>query len=99
MQTYAELMDQQWTDINAEDRTAKEAGELVGRYIKELCADSHAYYKVVKVRNQTVTLKHIDYCDGWTLPMIESMGGKVPLKYVLENIEHRDRMDDLFNSR
>jgi hypothetical protein len=96
---YCEELDRQWNEIKAQDGAAKDNGELVGRFIQESCADSYAYYRIVKVKNQTVIVEHLDYCDGWRLPMIESMNCKIPLKYAIENIEHRDRIDQLFSSR
>ncbi len=92
-------MDRQMAELTANDTAAKEAGTLVGRYIRESIADGYAYYTVVKANSRTVTVEHVDYCDGYRVPMIESMGGEIPLKYVTENIELRDKWDELFASK
>lgn len=88
------------------DEAAKAKGDLVGRYIRESIADGYAYYTVESVNNRTVLgydsmvqVKHVNYLDGYRVPMIESMGCLIPLKYVRENIARRDHLDALFSKR
>ena len=92
-------LDQEWKVITNADAAAKAKGTLIGRYIEVSHADSAAYYRVEKVNKKTVVVDHIDFCDGWTIPMIESMGRKIPLNYVLENIEFRDKMTEFFDRK
>lgn len=88
------------------DKAAKAAGEIVGRYIKEQVADGYAYYTVEATNDKTilgydsmVQVKHVNYLDGYRIPMVESMGCMIPLKYVRENIARRDHLDTLFSKR
>ncbi len=96
LSNFTAAMDRQWKAMNDEDAAAKKAGTWVGRLFSESIADGFAYYRVASVSGETVTLDHVDYCDGYKVPMIESMGRVVPLKYVSENIERRDRTSALF---
>ncbi len=89
-------MDRQMAELKANDAAAVEAGTLVGRYIQENIADGCAYYVIVKANSRTVTVKHVDYCDGYRIPMIESMGCKIPIKYARENIGQRDSWAKMF---
>ena len=92
--------DRAWKEFKDRDQAAKDKGELVGRYIQEQIADGYAYYTVTKVNKRTVRLQHEpDLGDGYAVPMIESMGGTVPLKYVRQNIGWRDKMADIFASK
>ena len=88
------------------DKASKATGTLVGRYIRESIADGYAYYTVEAIHDKTilgydtmVQVKHVPYLDGYRVPMIESMGCLIPLKYVRENIARRDHLDTLFASR
>lgn len=89
-------MDRQMEELTANDTTAEEAGTLVGRYIRESIADGYAYYVVTEEYPRTVIVEHVDYCDGYRIPMIESMDGMIPVKYVRENIARRDSWEKLF---
>ncbi len=91
-------MDQQMEELTAKDTEAKEAGTLVGRYIRESVADGSAYYRVVKVTAGTATVEHVDYCDGYRIEMVEILGCKLSLKYVRENIERRDYWAETFGT-
>jgi len=82
-----------------DDALGKERKELVGRYIQEPAADGYAIYTIVEVAGDIVYLEHSDIGDAWTIPMIESMGRQIPVKYAMENIERRDRMAALFPPR
>lgn len=93
---FRDKLDREWAEITAADRAAKEEGTLVGRYIQESRADGYAYYRVVDHTDNIARVEHIDYCDGWTIPMIESMDCLIPLKYVRDNITLRDKWDRLF---
>ena len=78
------------------DSEAKERGDLVGRYIQVPAADGYAIYIVTKVKGKIVHLDHSNIGDAWTDGMIESMGREIPLKFVKENIERRDKLAKLF---
>lgn len=97
------VIDQMQADYDAmvaNDQAAKNDGELVGRFVQEQIADGYAYYVVVAETDmQMVKLEHMHIYDGWSVPMIESMDGIVPLKYVKENIAYRDNMDEIFSRR
>lgn len=91
-------LDAQMAELTAEDTAAKEAGTLVGRFIRESIADGYAYYRVVAANSRSVLVEHVDYCDGYRVPMIESAGGRIPIKYARENIAMRDRWATMFNT-
>lgn len=99
-------MEAQMAELKANDAAAVTDGTLVGRFIQESIADGYAYYVIVDVDLWSVdggvqygemcTVEHVDYCDGYRIPMIESMGGRIPTKYALENVEQRDSWAKLF---
>ncbi len=89
-------MERQMAELKANDAAAVAADTLVGRYIQEGIADGYAYYVIVKANSRTVTVEHVDYCDGYRVPMIESMDCKLPIKAAVENLRRRDFMADLF---
>ena len=91
-------MDAQMAELKANDKAAAEAGTLVGRYIQEQIADGHAYYVVTAENGKFVEVAHVDYCDGYRVPMIESMEGIIPAKYARENIAMRDRWATMFKT-
>jgi len=92
-------IERQFEELAATDKAAKDAGTLIGRHIQESIADGYAYYRVVAVKGKTATVEHLHICDGYRIPMIESMDGIIPLKYARANIKSRDRMDELFASK
>ncbi len=82
--------------MKANDEEAKARGELIGRYIQETIADGYAYYVIVGHTARTVKVEHQEeLADGYTIPMIESMGGVIPVKYARENIHWRDQIAEL----
>ena len=88
-----------YKEFTERDAAAKEAGELIGRYIKEQIADGYAYYVIVDAGPISVIVEHINYLDGYSIPMIDSMDGVIPKKYALENIEMRDKWAEYFDRR
>ena len=99
MNDIRDRLDREWKAIEDRDAEAKAAGRLIGRYIKEQAADSFAIYRIIENDHQlgTVTVEHLNYCDGWTIPMIESMGRVIPIKYAKENIAQRESLNELFS--
>lgn len=92
--------DRLWKEFNERDAAAKDADELIGRYIQESIADGYAYYVITERQGESmVQVEHIDYLDGYNVPMIDSADGLIPLKYALENIARRDRWAEYFNRR
>ena len=86
-------------ELNAADKAAKEEGRVIGRYVRERIADGYAYYCVIEqIVGGAVRVEHVHIYDGYRVPMIESMGCVIPLKYVKENIEMRDRWQAMFDS-
>ena len=97
---YREDQDAAFESMQAEDKEAKAVGEVVGRYVREQIADGYAYYVVTGVDfksplgldgHSMVYVEHQTFFDAYSVPMIESMGGVIPLKYVKENIAGRAR--------
>lgn len=96
MEDFRAKMDREFSEMAAEDKAAKDASTLIGRYVRESIADGYAYYRVVGIKGLIAVVDHIHICDGYRVPMIESMGGEIPLKYARENIQMRDKWDELF---
>lgn len=88
-----------WESMTRRDKIAKEAEQLIGRYLQVTAADSYAYYVITDVVGDMAQLDHIIYMDAWTVDIIESMDRKIPVKYCVENIEHRERVASLFADR
>jgi hypothetical protein len=81
------------------DRLAKEAGQLVGRYIEHPFADGAAVYQVVREYKKTVV---IQVCSGlgddWVLP---AWGARatVDKDLVLGFIKRRESLEELFKPK
>lgn len=88
---------QLWQELLDSDNAAKKTGTLVGRYLKEAFADGYAYYRIVKVTSRTAHLVHVPLGDAWRIPFIESLGCKVPLAYVKDNVGKRDWWQEVCN--
>lgn len=93
---YVAKVDAEFASMQAIDASAKDKGELVGRYIQEQIGDGYAYYRIIKAGSRNVALEHMAIGDAWQIPMVESMGLVVPTKYARENIERRDAWTDVF---
>ncbi len=90
-------MEAKFADLTERDQAAKREGKLEDRYIQEQIADGYAYYRITEVMGDMVRVEHMnDIADGYTVPMIESMGCVIPLKYAEENIARRDAWSEIF---
>ncbi len=84
-------------DLDAADRKAKAARQIVGRYIREPYADGHAYYLITEDLGDEV---RIEVCTGlgddWVLP---SWGEETLIEknYAKESLRRRDAMDRFFH--
>lgn len=78
------------------DKTAKEEGELVNRYISECVADGYAYYIITRIAGSRVHVKHFPIHDGYRIQMVEDMDCILPIKYVKANLKRRDAMAEIF---
>jgi hypothetical protein len=58
--------------------------------------NTKASWCVERNEKDFVIVGHIPYGDAWTVPMIESLNGRIPRKYAKENIERRERIEALF---
>jgi len=59
-------------EMKSKDATAKQNGELVGRYIREQVADGYAFYEIIKVNKTTVQIKWLEEastCGDYIVPM------------------------------
>ena len=91
--TFAQQMKMNRERLDYFDEKAKKAGKLVGRYIQEQYADSHAVYQIVKENKTTVVIavcKGIG--DGWTIPYWGERA-TIDKKYAVENVDYRDRVN------
>lgn len=96
---YVAKVEAEFASMVAIDASAKDKGELVGRFIQEQIADGYAYYRIIKAGSRNVALEHMAIGDAWQIPMVESMDLVVPTKYARENIERRDSIAELFANR
>ena len=96
---FMQEQEKKFNDMVDVDAKAKEAGELIGRYIVEPFADGRAYYVVAKANKSNCVLDHVDIGDAWTLPFVESLDRKVPKRYVLSNIKIREAMEKMFGGK
>ncbi len=63
-------------------------GDVVGAVLSFPAADSYAYYLVTA--DEPLTLRHLNYCDGWTIPAPYVRG--LEREDVLQMLEHRRRL-------
>ena len=71
---------------------AKKNNTLLGREIKFQCADSYAYYVVLKIMKKNVVLAWIDYCDGWVDDRLGKMGS-ISIAFVKQQVDWENKMD------
>jgi len=91
--------DTNWELLKSIDQGAKAKGELKHRYIQESCADSYAYYQIVKVNKKTVKITHLALGgDDWVIPYwgYEAI---IDRAYAEQSVSWRDNMDALFEKR
>lgn len=70
-------------------------GEIVGAMLQFPIADGYAVYVVTKAR--PLTLQHVNYCDGYSIPGAHVRG--ITKADVLAQIERRKKMAALFARR
>lgn len=63
-------------------------GDVVGAVLRFPAADSYAYYLVTA--DEPLTLRHLNYGDGWTIPAPYIRG--LEREDVLQMLEHRRRL-------
>ena len=89
-------MDDNFQKLRGIDQRAKEAGQLLGRYVDEPVGDGKAIYQVVDVKAKTVKLKLCtgmgdDYRVGYW-----GVNPTVKLAYVQQSIKARDMFAEIF---
>lgn len=72
--------------LEDEDEAARDRGEIVGRLVRYPIADGYAVYKIVSAK--PLTLAHVDYMDGWTIPAAHLRG--INLASVKEDLRVKD---------
>ena len=103
-----DLRDEDWSHANSKRMTALleelerfddtlSPNVVPGRIYCEPYADGKAFYLITAVTKQTVTLRHVPYGDAWTLPHVESRGGRISLAEVTDNLRRRDAMKALLS--
>ncbi len=95
---YLEVLEARHQAMVEKDAKAKAEGTMVGRYITEPCADSCAYYEIVAVKKNAVTIRHLDIWDGWTIPY---WGKETDIRreYAEDKLAHRDRLNDFLSRK
>lgn len=88
--------DKNWEDLRRQDRIAKQAGILLGRYIQEPYADSHAVYVITHEYKHKVKIKVVTGIgDDWVIPY---WGEETTIEkdYAESSIGFRDSLAEAF---
>jgi hypothetical protein len=96
---FIEAMKKNWAKLQECDKTAKENGELVGRYIDEPFADGKAIYQIVKENKKTVRIR---VCTGlgddWVIPYWGEEA-TIDKEYAVKKVAQRDALAELFRKK
>jgi len=95
---YLEVLEARHRAMVEKDAQAKAKGTMVGRFIREPCADSYAFYEIVKVNKKTVVIQHLDVYDGWTIPYWGKRA-TIDIRFAQENLAYRDNLERLLAER
>jgi len=96
---FLETIKKNWAKLQECDKTAKEKGELVGRYIDEPFADGKAIYQIIKENKKTVRIR---VCTGlgddWVIPY---WGEETTIdkEYAVKKVAQRDALVELFRKK
>lgn len=96
---FLETIKKNWAKLQECDKTAKEKGELVGRYIDEPFADGKAIYQIIKENKKTVRIR---VCTGlgddWVIPY---WGEETTIdkEYAVKKVAQRDALTELFRKK
>jgi len=94
---FLERIEKNWESLNKDDKEARANGQLVGRYIKEPCADSYAVYRIVKENKKTVKIQAVSGIgDDWQIPYWGSQA-VISKAYAQDSIAYRDNIEALFS--
>jgi hypothetical protein len=92
---YDKIRRENWKSLNDLDKQAKEAGQLVGRYIKHQIADGYAYYQIIKEHKKSVRIR---LCEGLGDDyFIQAWGGEstISIDKALSFISNREWLENL----
>jgi len=88
--------DKNFEALQEQDRQAKEAGILVGRFIQEQFADGYAYYVVTKENKKMVRINAVSGMgDDWRIPYWGEETN-IEKSYLLDSISRREDLAKLF---
>lgn len=94
-----EVWKQNFVKMEEGNQKALEAGQLVGRIVKENIADGYAYYRVIKENKKTVRLQSVKGIgDDYQVPYWGDEA-TVEKKYVVSTLGYADRLNELFAKR
>lgn len=86
-----------WSQLEKQNKEAKEAGVLKGRYIKEPYADGFAVYEIIRENKKTVRIKACTGIgDDWVIPMWGEEA-TVSKEYVLNSIKRDEFFEEFRN--
>lgn len=97
--TTSKIWNRNFKQLEKQDREAKKAKKLVGRYISMSMADGKAFYQIVKENKKSVRIKVcIGLGDDWKVPYWgkESTIGK---DYAASCIRVRDGINKIFSRK
>jgi hypothetical protein len=80
-----------WDRVNELDRNAI---GLVGKHIQFNVADGYAHYIIVKENKATVTVEHLDYCDGYHFTGV--WDGKLPRGLAERQVKMATGLKEIF---
>ena len=96
---WTKSFDDNWNKLVAQDKEAKEKGEMLGRYITHPYADGCATYLITKINQKSVVIEVcVGLGDDWVLP---AWGVKtsIPKKLAFSFLDRRDGLAELFGGK
>lgn len=90
------VLKENWGKLVEQDTKAKEAGTLVGRYIREPVADGNAIYIIIKVCKRVVHIRYVpEVCPDEYRYSYWGNGGTIRRDYAENSVSWRDNMKEV----
>lgn len=93
------VLKENWDKLVEQDTEAKEAGTLVGRYLREPVADGNAIYVITKVYKKTVRIRYVpEVCpDEYRVAYFKD-NGSIRREYAEKSVRWRDNVREMFDN-
>lgn len=95
-----DMLEKTWSRLLCDDKAAKKAKTLVGRYITQPMGDGRAVYQIIKETKRTVTIRHVPgaCADDWIIPYWGTRA-TVRRAWVEQEIRGHEAMDEMFSAK